>query len=403
MKEKWSCIMALILMTGSSLSTLSPCTTICSNSPPPSTSCYGGSCLQLDKTYNRFSIPVSRSGKVLEVKLGVALFSISNIDVAEGSIEVELGLQLNWQDERMRVCQCKERNIRKLVKLSEELEDEIWLPELVVLDVLDVEKEVGLSKHGGIRLVHHENSTGVIWDMRINAVINCYFVATWFPFDSNLCLVRLGSDLHPTTQLNISMDKLPGLKVRSKNGFKYTLGQLEEVQSRYFPLSKYSKGQFRCAGFKIGITRDGGSIVMQYAAVMGILITMTCLTVIWPSTTVDRLGPMAVTIIGVLTIYTTVNLNYPPAATGLHPLVLYVLIGLGICYLFLLEFVVVLIIRKHHKTWVERIDQTFLVVGLISWVCCTVFLWMRVEFLANSCEEGFGGDEEGVCYHNLDV
>jgi hypothetical protein len=276
-------ILTLTVMTSvTSISALSNCNTICStliSHLPQSTTCYGGACLQLEKNYNRFSIADSGTDMPYQVKLAITIFSISNVEIDEGSFEVEMWLQLTWQDDRLRVCQCRERGNRKFIKLSGELEDVIWMPDLGVMNLLDVEKEVGLSKHGGVRLVNHENTTGVLYDMKIQAVINCHFIASWFPFDSNLCVVRIGSDLHPASQMVISMDKLPDLKMKSSIGFDFTLEKLDEEQSSYFPLSSYSGGEFQSVGFKIGFRRISASIMYQYTAMIGIIVIMTTLTV----------------------------------------------------------------------------------------------------------------------------
>ena len=401
-------ILTLTMTTSvSSISALSNCITICSTSHlishlPQSTTCYGGACLQLEKNYNRFSIADSGTDTPHQVKLAITIFSISNIEIDEGSFEVEMWLQLTWQDDRLRVCQCRERGNRKFIKLSGELEDVIWMPDLEVMNLLDVEKEVGLSKHGGVRLVNHENTTGVLYDMKIQAVINCHFIASWFPFDSNLCVVRIGSDLHPASQMVISMDKLPDLKMKSSIGFDFTLEKLDDEQSSYFPLSRYSGGEFQCVGFKIGFRRIPVSIMYQYTAMIGIMVIMTTLTVILPSTTVDRLGPIGVILIGALTVYYTVSLNFPRPATGLSPLVIYVLTGLGICYFSLIELCLVLKVRRQdNHAWVERVDKTFLGLGLITWVISTLVLWLGGQFLADKCANGFKG-ESGACYHNVD-
>jgi hypothetical protein len=100
------------------------CSSICSNQTTSlnTTHCYGGACLQLDKDYNRFSVPHSGTYRPHQVKLTITIFSISNIDINEGTFELEMWLQLSWQDDRMRVCQCKDRGNRKFIKLSGELD-----------------------------------------------------------------------------------------------------------------------------------------------------------------------------------------------------------------------------------------------------------------------------------------
>jgi hypothetical protein len=232
----------------------------------------------------------------------------------------------------------------------------IWIPDVEVMNLLKVEKEVGLSRHVGMRLVNHESSTGVLYDMRVQTVMDCHFISSWFPFDNNLCVVRIGSGLYPASQMLIVIDNMPDMKMISNSGYNFTL---EKVDSeRHFPLSRYSAGEFQSVGFMIGFKREDQSIVYEYTAIIGIMVFMTTLTVILPSDTVDRLGPIGVILIGALTVYYTVNLEFPRPAIGPSPLVMYVLAGLGICYFSLLEFVVLLKLRQLKNTWVEMLDKT---------------------------------------------
>jgi len=385
-----------ILMTAiSSESTLSTCSTICTDQSNNSntTHCYGGGCLLIDKDYNRFIVPHSEKDWPLQIKLIITIFSISNINIDEGTFELEMWLQLSWQDDRMRVCQCKDRGNRKFIKLSGEMDSLIWIPDVQVMNLLDVERQVGISRNGGIRLVHHETSTGVLLDMRVQTVLDCHFIASWFPFDNNRCVVRIGSGLHPASQMLISMDTLPDLKMTSNSGFNFTL---EMVKSeKQFSSSRYSEGEFRLVGFKIGFQREEDSIILEYMVIIGIMVFMTTLTVILPSDTVDRLGPIGVILIGALTVYYTVSLEFPRADSGPSPLVMYVLAGLGICYFSLLEFVVLLKLRLFKNTWVEMLDKTFLVLGFTTWMMSTVMIWVWLKQVASSC------NGRGNCYHNV--
>ena len=223
-------------------------------------------------------------------------------------------LQLSWQDDRMRVCQCKDRGNKKFIKLSGEMGSLIsWIPDVKVMNLLDVEKEVGISRHWGIRLVNHETSTGFLCDRRVQTFINCRFIASWFPFNNNLCVVRIGSGLYPGSQMLISMDNLPV----SNSGYDFTL---EMVKSeRHFPLSRYSEGEFQSGGFKIGFKREDKSIICEYTAIIGIMVFMTTLPVILSSDTVDRLGPIGIILIGALTVYYTVSLEFPRPDSGPAP------------------------------------------------------------------------------------
>jgi len=350
----------------------------------------------LSEDYDRFSVPKDPTNMPHDVKLGISVFSISNIDMREGIFDLEMWLQLSWQDERMRACQCQDRGNRKIIKLSGELAQDIWIPDLKVLNLVNVEKEVGISKTGGIRLVTHESNAGVLYDIRVQTLIDCNFIASWFPFDNNVCVLRIASDLHPVNEMFLTMDKLPELKKSKGSGFTFTIDWLSDDETRLLPLSRYSSGDFQCVGFRIGFKRDGQSTIYQYTAIMGVMVIMTTLTIILPNDSVDRLGPIGVILVGALTVYYTVSLDFPRPVGGVSPLVIYVLTGLAICYFSLLEFVVLLKFRRQPgNMWVDRLDKTFLVVGLITWVCMTVVVWVLGKDMAGHC-----GEEE--CYHNLD-
>ena len=203
-------------------------------------------------------------------------------------------------------------------------------------------------------------------------------------------------DLHPVNEMFLNMDKLPELKKSQGSGFNFTIDWLSDDERRLLPLSRYSSGDFQCVGFRIGFKRDGQSTIYQYTAIMGVMVIMTTLTIILLNDSIDRLGPIGVILVGALTVYYTVSLDFPRPVGGVSPLVIYVLTALAICYFSLLEFVVLLKFRRQPgNMWVDRLDKTFLVVGLITWVCLTVVVWVWGKVMAGHC-----GEEE--CYHNLD-
>ena len=362
---------------------LSPCPTIClgEDSSNHSIYCLGEDCIQQEDSYNKFSVPEknTQDTKPLQVNLDMTVFSISNINFAEGLFEVELGLQMSWKDNKMQVCQCSQRQSREFIRLPGRMRDKIWMPDLVVKSVVDVQKEVGISKHSGIRLVHHHDSTVVISDSRILTVLDCNFIAEHFPFDKNLCLVRVCSDLHPSSKLNITMDKLPNMQMQTSPGFDISVHRLNEDEMRISPLSVHADGQFRCGGFKLGFTRSGEAVMTLYTAIMGMLVIMTTLTVILPYPVVDRLAPMSVLLIGALTVFSTVNRSFPRADSSMSPLVIYILVSIIISFFLLLGFCVILNIRENCRNiFMEVIDKISLALGLLLLLVNIVVAWKHI-------------------------
>merc|ERR1719318_1788606 len=146
---------AVILILGVAIMMTSPSTasilSICAEEKRDDLAqCYGGDCLYLSEDYDRFSAPNMSADTSLphQVELVTTIFSISNIDIDEGMFEVEIWLQLSWQDNRMRACQCQDRGNRKVLQLSGDLDKFIWIPDLDMLNLLEMEYEVDSSSMG---------------------------------------------------------------------------------------------------------------------------------------------------------------------------------------------------------------------------------------------------------------
>jgi len=306
----------------------------------------------------------------LQVKLDMTVFSISNINFTEGLFEAELGLQMSWEDEKMQVCQCSERQSREFIRLPGRMKDKIWMPDLVIMSVVEVQKEEGISKHSGIRLVHHHDSTVVVSDSRIQAVIDCKFNSDKFPFDNNNCSVRVCSDLHPSSQLDISMKKLPRMLSKTSPGYTITLEHLPIDESRVSPPSKQTEGQYHCGGFKLVIARRGVAVMTIYSVIMGMLVIMYTLTVILPYPAVDRLAPMAVLLIGALTVFSTVSRSFPLPDTTMSPLVTFILVSIILCCVILNTNEA---FRINRMEWIDKISLAWTTLVM---TVNLLFVWM---------------------------
>jgi len=401
-------VVAIMMASPSTASMLSTCSSICAEEKHDDlaqcyggdcTMCYGGDCLYLSEDYDRFSAPNMSADTSLphQVELVTTIFSISNIDIDEGMFEVEIWLQLSWQDNRMRACQCQDRGNRKVLQLSGDLDKFIWIPDLDMLNLLEMEYEVDSSSMGGIKVVSHEHSAGVLYDIRLDAVISCHFVASWFPFDNNICLLMIGVG-HPASEMLISMHEQPHLKMNYSSGYSISIQRLPVLKTKQqFTVSRYStKGEFQSIGFGIGFKRDDHSIMDEYTAIIGVMIIMSTLSLVLPHS--DRLGPIGIILLGALTVYYTASIEFPRPAGSFSPLIVYVLSGGVICCLSLLQFAILLRLKTHTGSRVgDKLDTIFLVLGILAWPVTTVLVWVVGRSMAGNC---VNGDDE--CYHNWD-
>ena len=351
--------------------------------------CLGGNCLYLADHYDKFAIPDLSIDDAHELYMSATIFTIANIDIEEGSVEVEMRLRMHWLDNRMRACKCDDRGNRKGIHLSEAVEKDIWLPDLILVNDLHTEYELDAAVTGGIFLVSHDLGVGVYYDIRLDAAISCDFDLTWYPFDKNICLLRLASRV-PVSKMKIIMKKLPELKMNTTGNYKLEVGSLCASETKNCTVqSSYSQGEGQCVGAFISFTRDDIlSIVIGYSVIFGVMMIMTTLVVILPKN--DRLGPIGLTLLGALTVYYTVSFENAVLWT---PRIVFVFGGVFICF----SSVVHLTLLLHcGRGQADRWDVTYLVVGLVSAVLLTVVVWVvGYVMAADACEEG-----TGVCYHN---
>jgi len=349
--------------------------------------CYGGDCLYLSDSYDKLAHPDMGTGEAYKVHFCSSITTVSNVDVVEGTYEVEMRIRLMWEDNRMMACQCQERGNKKAIKISGLVEDKIWIPDIELVDVLDVKYELESRDMGGVVLVPHDLSVGVHYDVRLGGVMACDFETNWFPYDNNVCLLRFGSNV-PKSSMTIVMDELPVLRVKKVGDYELEVMNLTEKERRCPFQSRYIHGEVQCFGVALGFKREYFTTNLEATAISLVLVLMTIFTVILSRS--DRLGTIGATLLGALTVYYTFSLELPDKCT---PRTCFVLAGLAICFTALLQSVVRMTCLRRHRDWV---DKVFLVIGVLSGVLTPLMVWNISHLLAdNVCE---GKDE--VCYQN---
>ena len=348
----------------------------------------GGNYLYLADNYDKFAVPDLSTDDAHEIHLSITIFSISNINIKEGMYDVEMRVRMHWLDNRMRACQCTDRGNRKGIHLSEKVRKSIWVPDLVLVDDLHTKYELSAAAIGGLSMVSHELGVGVYYDIRVDAVIGCDFDVAWFPFDKNICLLRLASRV-PQSKMTINMTRLPELKMNSTGQFLLEPVSLCDSETKNcIPQSEYSDGEGQCVGAAVSFTRnDKNSNVVQYTAIITVMTIMTTFTVILPDN--DRLGPIGITLLGALTVYYSVSVEN---SALWNPLIVLVMGGYFICYSSVFQLILLLTTGRRQA---DKVDIIYLVVGMCSAVLLPVVVWVTGYVMAGRVCEG-----EGICYHN---
>jgi hypothetical protein len=161
--------------------------------------CYGKICVVTTHDYNKFevpqpwSVPVTGTGHqvknhvckkdtsyVLEVGTVFNIKGVRGIDVKHGLIEVDMYLEMTWSDPDLGICVCDEevKSSAGTYKVGTNLENDIWVPN-----------------------VHNECLTELRYAFDFQVKLRCQMVMNWYPYDQNICHVKLGSYSHSSEDL----------------------------------------------------------------------------------------------------------------------------------------------------------------------------------------------------------
>jgi len=290
-------------------------------------SCYGNTCLLHLPDYQVFSVPEEHWGGAMEVRAAFRVTSVSGVRLEEGTLQVAMDLQLGWRDAALTVCTCQGNTERREHRMPRELEELIWQPYLTLLD--HVEFEDDSSEAQGPILVQHEDFTEVTVVIKVVATISCIFELATFPFYSDSCLVRVGSPHAPVTRLlltskviwnDLDLDQL-------NTGFTIGVRELQEGERVFEADSSFTSGEHSAAGFAVTVSLPPSDVNWEYVVIYTGLVVMASVALNINIDRVDRLGPIALLLIGGLSVLMDAYKSQPSPPTGFSYLHIYLVLS----------------------------------------------------------------------------
>ncbi|KAL3310613.1 hypothetical protein Ciccas_010820 [Cichlidogyrus casuarinus] len=150
---------------------------------------------KLFANYDPGTRPVFDARNVINVTFGLSLILISDMDEVNQVLTINVWIEQEWKDERIR-WNPAEYNGLSILRIPCE---KLWLPDIVLYNSADDFK-------GGFMpiraVVQH---TGLIfWSPPAKLRSTCKIDMTYFPFDDQTCILKFGSWTYDLSQMNIS-------------------------------------------------------------------------------------------------------------------------------------------------------------------------------------------------------
>ena len=148
------------------------------------------------KNYRSDTIP--NNGEPLNLSMGLAMRAFNNINQIDGTVELNVWLRYWWNDYNL-AWDKKKWNISSLTfRTDPELDESVWIPDIYLYNT--AENPLENLKYSNLEV---DNNGYIIWSRPGIIKSTCAFDLTNFPYDRQLCQIKLGSWTYNGFQLII--------------------------------------------------------------------------------------------------------------------------------------------------------------------------------------------------------
>ena len=212
----------------------------------------------------------------------------------------------------------------------------------------------------------------------MKATVNCHFNTTWYPYDSNMCKVQLGSYSLQEQEINFQLSKQV-----NQESLKLTY---KEYNLRLFSLTgkdaiiSYSGERYRYGGFRFLVSRHHEKVVYQFSVAMSVNVKMALGSSLLPTReeegcSVDRTGLLSGSLISAVLVF-QYAVRHSPASNEmtLTPLIEYILISLVFIGMAFMQYCLMNITWFRVKRC-KQIDLAFFLLSSISYIVFVSVFW----------------------------
>ncbi|XP_052822185.1 acetylcholine receptor subunit alpha-type acr-16 [Octopus bimaculoides] len=167
---------------------------ICVNRSKPSITDEQRLLLALMADYDKATRPVFNASHPVNVYLGITLTQIFDVDERNQVLTTNIWLDQSWKDEKL-IWDPADYNNLSVLRIPC---NKLWLPDIVLYNSADD------YTHGYMQALTMVHSDGtVFWPPIVKLRSTCDIKITYFPFDDQICRMKLGSWAYDGFQVNV--------------------------------------------------------------------------------------------------------------------------------------------------------------------------------------------------------
>lgn len=262
----------------------------------------------------------------VQIKLGIAIRSLNNINQIDGTISSNVWLRHWWNDKNLKWNETK-WNISKIsAHTNHELDRSIWTPDILIYNTAEKPMDELLKTN-----VMVYSNGDIIWSRPGMIRTSCVFDLENFPFDTQTCSYKFGSWLYDKSQIDISNVDNPIDLTNYQSNQEWSI-----INSEHYIEEKVYKcctETFQSTFYKITIKRKYGyyvlNIILPTFATSTLMII--CLLIPWDSG--ERISYAVTVMLSIIVFLLILSENLPKTET--KPLLSKMLIGLVFFALFI--------------------------------------------------------------------
>ena len=282
------------------------------------------------KDYNKDTMP---DNSAIDLRLGMAIRSLNNIDQVEGTLSSNIWLRHWWNDRNLRWNQT-EWNISKIAFYTDpEYDRSIWIPDMFIYNTAEKPMDELYYTHAMVY-----SNGDVMWSRPGMMKTSCVFDLEHFPFDQQTCCYKFGSWVYDSSQLNLSIST-PSIDISN-----YQINQEWEIIEKKHTLEekkyKCCPEKYQAAVYILKLRRKPGYYILNIILPTFATSTLMVLCLLIPWDSGERISFAVTVMLSIIVFLLILSESLPK--TNTKPLLSKMLIGLVFFSLFVVFSTVVI-------------------------------------------------------------
>lgn len=277
--------------------------------------------------------------KIVNLKLGMAIRSLNNIDQVEGTISSNIWLRHWWNDPNIRWNKT-EWNISKIAFYTDpEYDRSIWIPDMFIYNTAEKPMD---ELYYTLAMVYSNGD--VMWSRPGMMKTSCVFDLKHFPYDQQTCNYKFGSWVYDSSQLNLSIST-PAIDMANYqiNQEWKVVKQNHELEEKVY---KCCPEKYQSAIYTLQIRRKPGYYILNIILPTFATSTLMVLSLLIPWDSGERISFAVTVMLSIIVFLLILSESLPK--TNTKPLLSKMLIGLVFFSLFVVFSTVVIGIMHNY-------------------------------------------------------